>query len=226
MLSRGEVKRDLDLLGNSSCLLMIKMIAIFIVMLAQILKTKFDPLVFKAAKVLRLSSLSPNMLTFLGVIANLGAAFLIAYGKWGWAGFLVLIGGMFDVLDGAIARINGKTTSFGAFFDSVMDRFSDFLLFIAFAFYYATKGDIGKMLLTMFSMMGSIMVPFCRARAEVFISSCKVGWLERPERVILITIALFSGWIVPILWVILVFSFLTVLQRIRYTYQMLSEGGR
>lgn len=192
-------------------------------MLAQILKARFDLLFFKTAKVLRLSSLNPNTLTLLGVIANLGAAFFIASGKWWWAGFLVLIGGMFDVLDGAIARINGRATSFGAFFDSVMDRFSDFLLFIAFAFYYATKGEIGKMLLALFSMMGSIMVPFCRARAEVFIASCKVGWLERPERIILITIALFSGWIVPILWIILVFSFVTVFQRIRYTYQMLSE---
>lgn len=164
------------------------------------------------------------MLTLLGVIVNAVASFFIAYGKWRWAGLLVLIGGMFDVLDGAVARINGKATSFGVFFDSVMDRFSDFLLFIAFVFYYATKGDIDNMLLSLFSMMGSIMVPFCRARAEVFLSSCKVGWLERPERIILISIALFSGWVVPILWVILVFSFITVLQRIRYTYQMLSEG--
>lgn len=195
-------------------------------MLAQVFKARFDPFFFKAAKVLRLSSLSPNMLTLLGVIANLAAAFLIAYGKWRWAGFLVLIGGMFDVLDGAVARIKGKTSSFGAFFDSVMDRFSDFLLFIAFVFYYATKSDIGKMLLSLFSMMGSIMVPFCRARAEVFIPSCKVGWLERPERILLIAIALFSGWAVPILWIILIFSFFTIFQRIRYTYQMLSEEGR
>lgn len=195
-----------------------------IAMLAQVFKTRFDPLFFKVAKALRLSSLSPNVLTLLGVIVNAVASFFIAYGKWRCAGLLVLIGGMFDVLDGAVARINGKATSFGVFFDSVMDRFSDFLLFIAFVFYYATKGDIDNMLLSLFSMMGSIMVPFCRARAEVFLSSCKVGWLERPERIILISIALFSGWVVPILWVILVFSFITVLQRIRYTYQMLSEG--
>jgi len=183
---------------------------------------RLDPAVYRVARALRLN-VNPSFLTFLGFVFNGVASVLVALGEWFWGGLIVLIGGLFDMMDGAVARLEGKSSLFGAFFDSVMDRFPDFSVFIGLAYFYCQKGEKALLLLTLFALMGSILVPFCRARAEVFIPSCKVGVLERPERVILMAFGFISGLMIEVLWVITVLSFFTVFQRILYTKRVLSK---
>lgn len=189
-------------------------------MLGKVLSHRYDPLLYRVAKVMGLAT-NPNLLTLLGVICSAFASFLVAVGVWGWGGVVVLLGGFFDMLDGAVARMGGRVSSFGAFFDSVMDRFSDFFVFIGLVYWYAVQGSYGYVLLGLFAMMGSILVPFCRARAETVIPSCKVGILERPERVILLAFGLLTGWMGLVLWIVMVLSFITVFQRILYTRNLL-----
>jgi phosphatidylglycerophosphate synthase len=183
---------------------------------------RFDPVVYKLAQALRLNR-NPSFLTFVGFVFNGVASVLVALGDWFLGGLIVLIGGLFDMMDGAVARVEGKSSVFGAFFDSVMDRFSDFLVFIGLAYFYCQKGEKALLLLTLFALMGSILVPFCRARAEVFIPSCKIGLLERPERVLLMAFGFMSGLMLEILLIVTVLSFLTVFQRIVYTKRALSK---
>src|SRR5215472_12936828 len=117
---------------------------------------------------LALSRIHPNVLTFLG---------------------LVVIGaGLFDMVDGRVARETNRVTRFGGFFDSVLDRYSDLALFMGLLVYYAWIGRFGYIVLTAIVMTGSVMVSYTRARAECTIPKCKVGFLERPERVVLIII--------------------------------------
>jgi len=193
-------------------------------MLGALLNHKLDPVLYKIAKALH-TLVNPNYLTFVGTVANAAAALFIALGSWKVGGIGVVVGGFFDLLDGAVARTQGRATPFGAFFDSVMDRISDFLLFIGLAFFYASRGEVWALLLTLFATMGSFLVPFCRARAETVIPSCKVGVLERPERVILLAIGLFFDCMVPVLWILAVLTHLTVLQRILYTRKALRVEG-
>ncbi|RLA81075.1 MAG: CDP-alcohol phosphatidyltransferase family protein [Deltaproteobacteria bacterium] len=189
-------------------------------MLGALLNHRLDPLLYRIAKALR-ALINPNYLTFLGALANAAAAFFIAVGYWKIGAVGILVGGFFDLLDGAVARTQGRATPFGAFFDSVMDRISDFLVFIGLAFFYASRGEVWTLLLVLFATMGSVLVPFCRARAETVIPSCKVGVLERPERVILLTIGLLFGWMTPVLWILAVLTHVTVLQRVLYTRRFL-----
>jgi len=193
-------------------------------MIGKVLGHRFDPVLWRVAKALRLD-LSPNLITLLGLGVSALASLLIAKGLWAWGGLIFLLGGFFDMLDGAVARTKGRTTPFGAFLDSVVDRFSDFLAFIALASSFSLQEDHGRLLLTLFALMGSILVPFCRARAETVIASCKVGILERPERVILFALGLITGLIDLALWSILILSFVTVFQRIHYTWRALKGQG-
>lgn len=183
-----------------------------------------DPLVGRIGRILGLN-FSPNLITLIGVGITALASFFIAKGLWTVGGLVFLAAGLFDMLDGAVARARGKASPFGAFLDSVMDRFSDFFVFIALVFSFSVKGDHGRVLLALFALMGSILVPFCRARAETVIESCKVGILERPERVILLAFGLLTGLMDIVLGVILVLSFVTVFQRIHYTWKAL-KGQR
>ena len=136
---------------------------------------------------------------------------------------LVIIGaGIFDMVDGRVARATGQVTTFGAFFDSVIDRYSDVALFFGLLVYYARGNHFFYLVLVAFVMVSSVMVSYTRARAESLIGSCKVGFMERPERVVLVIIgALFARWgaMAPVLWVLAVLSTITIIHRIAYTYQ-------
>lgn len=193
-------------------------------MIGKVLGHRFDPILWRVARTLKLD-LSPNLITLLGLGVNALASLLVVKGLWAWSGWFFLFGGFFDMLDGAVARTKGRATSFGAFLDSVVDRFSDFLAFIALASSFSLNGDHGRLLLTLFALMGSILVPFCRARAETVIESCKVGILERPERVILLALGLITGLLDFALWLIMTLSFVTVFQRIHYTWKTLRGQG-
>ena len=168
---------------------------------------------------LALSRIHPNVLTFLGLVINTWAAFLFAAGTFRAAGLVVILAGLFDMVDGRVARETNRVTRFGGFFDSVLDRYSDLALFMGLLVYYASINRFFYIVLTAIVMTGSVMVSYTRARAEVTIPKCKVGFLERPERVVLIIIGALFDRMAPVLWVIAVFSNLTVIHRMIYTWQ-------
>ena len=173
---------------------------------------------------LALTRISPNVLTFLGLVINIGAAVLFGLANaenyqrmFLYAGLVIIGAGIFDMVDGRVARATNQVTTFGAFFDSVIDRYSDVGLFFGLLVFYARGNRFFYVALVAF-----VMVSYTRARAESLIGTCKVGFMERPERIVLVIIgALFNRWgtMAPCLWVIAVLSTITVIHRIRYTYQ-------
>jgi len=177
---------------------------------------------------LALSRISPNTLTFIGLLINIVAAFFFGYARTSnadrmfiYAGLVIIGAGIFDMVDGRVARQTNQVSVFGAFFDSVIDRYSDVALFFGLLVFYARGNRFFYVVLVAFVMTASLMVSYTRARAEALIGSCKVGFMERPERIVLIILgALFNRWgvMAPALWVLAVFSTLTVIHRIRYTY--------
>ena len=162
---------------------------------------------------------NPNLLTFIGFGINLLAAYLFAYGYFRWAGATIMLAGVFDMADGRVARLEGRVTPFGGFYDSVMDRYSDLCLLIGLLIYYGRINRFFYVSLVAVAMIGSVMVSYSRARAENVIPSCKVGFLERPERVVLIIIGALFDRMAPVLWLIAVLSNVTVIHRIVYTHQ-------
>jgi len=170
---------------------------------------------------LALSKIHPNVLTFIGLVINIGAAVLLAAGRFRAAGLVIIGAGLFDMVDGRVARETNRVTRFGGFFDSVLDRYSDLALLMGLLVYYGIINRPFYVVLTAIVMTGSVMVSYTRARAENTIPSCKVGFMERPERIVCVILgALCYRWgvMAPALWVLALFATLTVIHRIRYTY--------
>jgi CDP-diacylglycerol--glycerol-3-phosphate 3-phosphatidyltransferase len=168
---------------------------------------------------LALSRISPNALTFIGLVINAGAAVLLAYGRFTWAGVVMISAGLFDMVDGRVARATNQVTLFGAFFDSVIDRYSDLVLLMGLLVYYASINRFFYVVLTAVVMTGSVMVSYTRARAECMIPKCKVGFMERPERMVLLIIGALFGRMAQVLWVIAVIANISVIHRMIYTWQ-------
>ena len=168
---------------------------------------------------LALSRIHPNVLTFLGLLINVGAAWLLAVGQFRWAGAVIIGAGLFDMVDGRVARETNRVTRFGGFFDSVLDRYSDLGLLVGLLVWYGSINRPSYVVLTAVAMMGSVMVSYTRARAENSIPTCKVGFMERPERVVLMIIGALFNKEAQVLWVIAVLSNLTVIHRMIFTWQ-------
>ena len=151
------------------------------------------------------------------------AAWLFAEGKMLIAGLVVVGASVFDMVDGRVARATNQVTKFGGFFDSVLDRYSDLALYMGLLVYYASINRFFYIVLTAIAMTGSVMVSYTRARAENSIPKCKVGFLERPERIVLIMIGALFNRMAPVLWVIAVLSNWTVVHRMIYTWQEASR---
>src|SRR6202050_702627 len=188
----------------------------------------FGAAIDRIVRWLALSRIHPNVLTFLGLLINTVAAFLFAAGSFRWAGAGVVGGALFDMVDGRVARETNRVTRFGGFFDSVLDRYSDLALYMGLLVYYASIDRFFYIVLTAVVMTGSVMISYARARAENTIPKCKVGFLERPERVVLIIIGALFGRMAQVLWVIAILSNLTVVHRMIYTFQVCNqmENGR
>jgi CDP-diacylglycerol--glycerol-3-phosphate 3-phosphatidyltransferase len=168
---------------------------------------------------LALSKIHPNVLTFLGLLINVGAAWLLAVGQFRWAGAVIIGAGLFDMVDGRVARETNRVTRFGGFFDSVLDRYSDLGLLIGLLVWYGSIGRFSYVVLTAVAMIACVMVSYVRARAENSIPMCKVGFMERPERVVLVIIGALFDRMAPVLWVIAVLGNLTVIHRMIFTWQ-------
>lgn len=178
----------------------------------------FGAIINAIVRWLALSKIHPNVLTFIGLLINIGAAVLFAQGRFFAAGLVVLGAAVFDMVDGRVARATDQVTRFGGFFDSVLDRYSDLALLMGLLVYYAGINRYLYIVLTAIVMTGSVMISYTRARSENAIPKCKVGFLERPERVVLIIIGALFDKMAPVLWVIAVLSNWTVIQRMYYTY--------
>ena len=162
---------------------------------------------------------SPNALTVIGFLITVVAAFVIPHNVR-LGGVFILIGGAFDMLDGMVARAKGHTSEFGAFLDSVLDRYSDAFIFLSLSYYLAANGDHTGSFVSLGVLVGAFLISYARARAEGLGESCHTGIMERPERIILLIFATITGWIIPVLWVMLVFTHLTVAQRIYHFWKM------
>lgn len=170
-------------------------------------------------RALALSKINPNVLTFFGLVINMIAATFLAVGNFRTAGCVIIFAGLFDMVDGRVARETNRVTRFGAFFDSVLDRYSDIALLVGLLVYYGTVNRPSYVVLTAIVMAASVMISYTRSRAENFIPTCKVGFLERPERIVLLIIGALFDRMAPVLWVIAVLGNLTVVHRMVFTYQ-------
>src|SRR5678816_4019008 len=165
----------------------------------------------------------PNVLTLIGVLINVVAACALGVDRFVLAGVIMVVGNIFDFIDGKVAHITNTVSRFGAFWDSTLDRFSDIALFLGLIYLYSHLGRTGYVMVASLAMMFTIMISYARARAESLIEKCKVGFMERPERIVLFWIGAFTNRMAAVLWVILVLSILAVANRIYYTYLALND---
>src|SRR5829696_4818427 len=165
----------------------------------------------------------PNVLTLIGVLINVVAAWYLAMDHFIIAGLVMIVANIFDFIDGKVAHITGTQSQFGAFWNSTLDRFSDLALFTGLIWLYAELGRNGYVLVATLALIFSIMTSYARARAESLIEKCKVGFMERPERIVLFMIGAFTNRMAAVLWVILILSIVTVANRIHYTYLALND---
>lgn len=177
-----------------------------------------DPLSHFARR-LHSFGITPNALTYTGFILTAITAYYLANGRFGWSGVLLIVASFFDMLDGAVARFTKQMSTFGAFLDSTLDRYSESVTFLALAYYYSRRPSTRtELVLILFILVGSLMVSYTKARAEGLHVEIKAGMLQRPERVVLLIMGLLTGWMQPVLWVLAIFTNFTAIQRIYEVY--------
>lgn len=168
---------------------------------------------------------SPNTITITGFVVTLFACYVLME-NLRLGGILVLAGGFFDILDGAVARINDNTTRFGAFLDSVLDRYSDAFILLAIAENLSNNNHYNGVFLSLFALIGSFLISYSRARAEGIGEECKYGLMERTERILLISFGAITDLIIPVLWVLSILTHFTVFQRIYYVWLHTKNTGK
>ena len=164
----------------------------------------------------------PNVLTFVGVVINVAAAGALGLGQFLLAGVIMIAANIFDFIDGKVAHQLQLESRFGAFWDSTLDRFSDLALLTGLIFLYSKVGRSDYVMIAALTLIFSIMTSYARARAESLVKKCKVGFMERPERIVLFMIGAITNRMAGVLWVVLVLSILAVANRIYYTYLALN----
>jgi len=164
----------------------------------------------------------PNILTLVGVVINVGAAWALGYGRFILAGLVMIVANIFDFIDGKVAYRLKLQSRFGAFWDSTLDRFSDLALLVGLIYLYSRAGRSDYVMVAALTLIFSIMTSYARARAESLVEKCKVGFMERPERIVLFMIGAFTNRMAAVLWVILALSILAVANRMYYTYLVLN----
>ncbi|HEV2761565.1 MAG TPA: CDP-alcohol phosphatidyltransferase family protein [Pyrinomonadaceae bacterium] len=176
--------------------------------------------------------INPNVLTVIGVSINVLSGLLFGLGHFFWAGVVLLIANLFDMLDGQVARLTGRVTRFGGFLDSSLDRLSDMVVFVGLMVFYARDTEYHSTLYVFLAgaaLMGSVLVSYTSARAESIIPKCDVGFLRRPERVVLLIIgglsthpgseSLFANRMPAVLWILAVGSYWTFAHRMYHTWR-------
>jgi CDP-diacylglycerol--glycerol-3-phosphate 3-phosphatidyltransferase len=165
----------------------------------------------------------PNILTLIGYLINVAAAFALGYGRFRTAFVIILLANIFDMIDGKVAHQLQLQSQFGAFWDSTLDRLSDLALLTGLIFLYSKLGRSDYVMVASLALIFSIMTSYARARAESLVQKCKVGFMERPERIVLLMIGASTNRMAAVLWVILVLSILAVINRIYFTFLVLNR---
>jgi CDP-diacylglycerol--glycerol-3-phosphate 3-phosphatidyltransferase len=179
---------------------------------------------------------NPNFLSVIGLSINIFAALLYGYGQFFYAGLVMIFANIFDMLDGRVARLTGRVTKFGAFLDSSLDRLSDMVVFLGIIIFYSRDTEYHSTLyaaLTGAALIGSVMVSYTSARAESLIPKCDVGFLRRPERVVLLILGSLTVWpesshpllnkMPATIWLMAVLSYWTFLHRLYHTWRQIRE---
>ena len=169
--------------------------------------------------------LRPNHLTLCGLGVSLLAAASFVAGRTRTAGVLLLLAGLFDCFDGSLARVSGQSTPFGAFLDSVIDRYSDLVILLGIVVLFVRMPHTRGAVVAMAGLVGSVMVSYTKARAEAMGIDCTVGFMERPERMICLIAGALFDLLEPALWVLAVLANLTALQRIAFTRRAVRDGA-
>ena len=192
------------------------------------LRRGLKPILFTLHKL----GVTPNQVTAVGTVLNAGVAVLVVFDHLIWAGTLLLVAGLFDMLDGSLARLTQNVTPFGAFLDSTLDRVSEGMVLAGIAYFLAVPGGRRGALdaaLVVLALLGSILVSYTRARAESLGVECKVGIMSRPERIVLVAIGLFFNVLPYVVYIMLALTVFTVIQRVVHTYRELGrkreQGG-
>jgi CDP-diacylglycerol--glycerol-3-phosphate 3-phosphatidyltransferase len=185
---------------------------------------------------LAMGHINPNILTVIGVALNVGCGLLFGLGEFFYAGIALIVANLFDMLDGQVARLSGRVTRFGGFLDSSLDRLSDMVVFVGLMVFYARDLQSHSTLnvfLAGAGLMGSVMVSYASARAESLIPKCDVGFLRRPERVVLFIIGAlsthpgsnnsFANRMPAVLWVLAIGSYWTFAHRMYHTWRELNR---
>lgn len=172
--------------------------------------------------------ITPNMLTVFGLLLNIGVALVIASGNLVVGGVLIIVAGLFDLLDGALARITDRMTQFGGFLDSALDRYSEGVIYMGLLWYYLQRNGTTEAMLIFAVIVGSMMVSYTRARATALNVDCEVGLMARSERIGILALALILSAVWPqvvtwALWLLAIGSQITAVQRIVHVYR--NAGG-
>ncbi len=182
-------------------------------------RTKASVITHPIARVLHRWGFHPNTITLIGLGLTLFVSVLLAMGHLQLGGALLLLTSSVDSLDGALARVGGQRSRFGAFLDSTLDRISEGSLMFGLLVALYPRGSALEVYLIFATLLGSMMVSYTRARAEGVGYACKTGLLTRIERIILLGIGLLFGWMRPVLIALAVLSWFTALQRMLYVYR-------
>lgn len=182
-----------------------------------------DWILGKIADILAFFRLTPNILTITGVFLNGIVGYVLMTGRFWLGGWLYLIVSMTDLLDGILARKRNMSTRFGAFLDSTMDRLGDAVIFLGLILHYTITHNVPCVIICTSALIGSMVTSYARARAEVLIPKCKVGFMERPERVILLAIGLLWNRVPICVLLMAISSFITIIDRIVYTKEQLEK---
>ncbi len=193
-------------------------------MLRKAIYPKIEGLLNTIGTALHAKGITPNQLTLGGLGLTFVAGLLFANGNFFLGGLVMLIAGSADMLDGPLARVGHKTTPFGAFLDSTVDRYADFFIFGGLALFYAKTGQGGWFLISLGIILGSFVTSYAKARAENLIADCSVGVFERSERILTLAAGIFLRPLLPLaLWVLFFGTNATAIHRILHTRQTLNE---
>jgi len=179
----------------------------------------FDPV----ARLLFRARLRPNHLTVAGLGVSIAAAYVLSMGRLRWGAVLLAVAGLFDFFDGAVARLAGSDSDYGAFLDSVVDRYSDLAVLLGILVYYETRGNTTGSIATMATLAGTFMVSYTKARAQSIGLRCEVGIMERPERLIALIAGATFHVLTPIMVLLAVLTNVTAVQRIIYTRRIVRD---
>lgn len=194
-------------------------------MLTQFLRRQATGILEPIARTIRVTNISPNVLTVIGFLLTVCVSGVLAAGYLQVGGILMIAAAVFDAIDGTLARVANRTSRFGAFLDSTLDRYSEAVTFLGLLIYYTGQGNRLPTILIFATLIGSLLVSYTRARAEGLGIHIKSGLFTRVERVIVLIFGLITGWMLPVLWILALLTNFTAVQRI-YTVWRITGGEK